>query len=326
MEMDNDIKGTGNHLSTHFRGLDPRVVRWWSPDPAEKSYPGRSSYVSMGNNPVNNLDPNGDAETKTNVGVQIEMGSNTSVSAVVNFALYENINDFMPSLNINARYYTGGLGTNQGVTGSNSSNLDVTISLGVTVGSGNAPSMDLTTFNSMSGSAVPNTYNQSLTYASNFVLNSDGRNQLVHGLNFRTSADLSFTIYNDFDGIRGKDEYWTGGGFFNANIGGGYSLSGGTEVFTGLRSVDSKGDFDKSSIGRNGIYNQTLYQQSLNNGQTFLNIVTPGGVSAGLRMSGNMFGIDPGYSQHFIHNYVTNSSLFDYSLPQGMFQGIGGKK
>ena len=61
MEMDNDIKGTGNHLSTHFRGLDPRVVRWGSPDPLESKFPDRSTYVSMGNNPINRVDPFGDS-------------------------------------------------------------------------------------------------------------------------------------------------------------------------------------------------------------------------------------------------------------------------
>ena len=62
MEMDNDIKGTGNHLSTHFRGLDPRVGRWGSTDPLESKFPDRSTYVSMGNNPINRIDPLGDAD------------------------------------------------------------------------------------------------------------------------------------------------------------------------------------------------------------------------------------------------------------------------
>ena len=60
MEMDNDIKGTGNHLSTHFRGLDPRVGRWGSTDPKENLYPSLSSYNSFGNNPIVYKDSEGD--------------------------------------------------------------------------------------------------------------------------------------------------------------------------------------------------------------------------------------------------------------------------
>ena len=85
MEMDNDIKGTGNHLSTHFRGLDPRVGRWGSTDPAEKSFPGRSSYISMGNNPVNFLDKLGDDEVFFNLdGSEVmRIHSNTSFKTFI---------------------------------------------------------------------------------------------------------------------------------------------------------------------------------------------------------------------------------------------------
>ena len=80
MEMDNDIKGTGNHLSTHFRGLDPRVGRWWSPDP--KPNPSISSYASMELNPILNIDPLGDTikvEGELNqghIGAQTEFATN----------------------------------------------------------------------------------------------------------------------------------------------------------------------------------------------------------------------------------------------------------
>ena len=32
-EKDNEVKGNGNHYTTEFRQLDPRLGRWFSVDP-----------------------------------------------------------------------------------------------------------------------------------------------------------------------------------------------------------------------------------------------------------------------------------------------------
>ena len=58
MLKDNDIKGEGNSYTTEFRGMDPRIGRWWSLDPKPKAW--ESGYVSMGNNPIFNTDVKGD--------------------------------------------------------------------------------------------------------------------------------------------------------------------------------------------------------------------------------------------------------------------------
>ncbi len=52
MEMDNDIKGTGNHISWGDFGYDPRLVRRIAPDLLSAKNPGVSSYSAMGNNPI----------------------------------------------------------------------------------------------------------------------------------------------------------------------------------------------------------------------------------------------------------------------------------
>jgi len=57
-EKDDEIKGSGNSYTTHFRLLDPRVGRWLSIDP--KANAKESPYVSMGNNPIWFNDPLGD--------------------------------------------------------------------------------------------------------------------------------------------------------------------------------------------------------------------------------------------------------------------------
>ncbi len=54
-------EGIGKDIyNTHFRNLSDG--RWWSPDPLESKFPDRSTYVSMGNNPISRIDPLGDAD------------------------------------------------------------------------------------------------------------------------------------------------------------------------------------------------------------------------------------------------------------------------
>ncbi len=63
-EKDDEITGvTGSHYTTHFRALDSRIGRWWSVDPKSSQLPWQSPYVTMGNNPIRMVDPDGDVET-----------------------------------------------------------------------------------------------------------------------------------------------------------------------------------------------------------------------------------------------------------------------
>jgi len=57
-EKDNEISGAGNSYTTFFRQLDPRLGRWFSPDPVFQ--PWQSPYTSMDNNPINLTDVMGD--------------------------------------------------------------------------------------------------------------------------------------------------------------------------------------------------------------------------------------------------------------------------
>jgi RHS repeat-associated protein len=57
-EKDNEIKGSGNTYTTHFRQLDPRVGRWLSIDPKSTAFEG--PYLAMENNPIFYNDPLGD--------------------------------------------------------------------------------------------------------------------------------------------------------------------------------------------------------------------------------------------------------------------------
>jgi RHS repeat-associated protein len=60
MEKDDEVKGSGNHYTTHFRQYDPRLGRWFSVDPKSFKYPSESPYVAFHNNPITWTDPRGD--------------------------------------------------------------------------------------------------------------------------------------------------------------------------------------------------------------------------------------------------------------------------
>jgi hypothetical protein len=59
-EKDDEISGEGNNITTEFRQLDTRLLRWWSIDPKVALMPWQSPYLSMDGNPVMLNDPKGD--------------------------------------------------------------------------------------------------------------------------------------------------------------------------------------------------------------------------------------------------------------------------
>ncbi|MFA6925253.1 MAG: hypothetical protein WC223_13490 [Bacteroidales bacterium] len=61
-EVDEEINGTRNTISTYFREGDLRKMQWDTPDPKTKDTPWESPYSFMSGNPVKNNDPLGDAD------------------------------------------------------------------------------------------------------------------------------------------------------------------------------------------------------------------------------------------------------------------------
>jgi RHS repeat-associated protein len=86
-EKDDEVKGSGNSYTTHFRMLDPRIGRWMSIDPEAKRLPWHSPYVSMSDNPIIYTDENGDLFGLDNligaaVGALIEVGTQMAVNSI----------------------------------------------------------------------------------------------------------------------------------------------------------------------------------------------------------------------------------------------------
>ncbi len=86
-EKDDEISGGGNQINTFYRELDTRLGRWWSVDPEEQENPDHSPYCSMGNNPIQHNDPDGDIFGVDNligagIGGLIEIGTQITVNAL----------------------------------------------------------------------------------------------------------------------------------------------------------------------------------------------------------------------------------------------------
>ena len=59
MEADDEIKGDGNSYDFGARMYDPRLMRWFAPDPLERKYAHLSPYVYAGNSPIIYVDYDG---------------------------------------------------------------------------------------------------------------------------------------------------------------------------------------------------------------------------------------------------------------------------
>jgi hypothetical protein len=59
MEVDNEVKGAGNHLSWGNYGMDTRLGRRWQTDPEWQKLTGQSPYSVNNNCPISFTDPNG---------------------------------------------------------------------------------------------------------------------------------------------------------------------------------------------------------------------------------------------------------------------------
>lgn len=80
-EKDDEIAGNGNSYTTFFRQLDPRLGRWFSPDPVFQ--PWQSAYTSMDNNPINLNDVMGDMTSDGGDPVKHRVKKNENLEGIV---------------------------------------------------------------------------------------------------------------------------------------------------------------------------------------------------------------------------------------------------
>ena len=66
MEKDDEVKGSGNHMTTQWRQYDPRIGRWFTMDPQFRYFAAHSPYHFSLNSPISLNDPNGDCPPGVN--------------------------------------------------------------------------------------------------------------------------------------------------------------------------------------------------------------------------------------------------------------------
>lgn len=88
MEKDDELKGEGNSYDFGARIYDPRVGRWFSPDPYEKLYVPISPYTFALNSPIKFLDEDGNIVVDENgnpVTINVYENDDGSYCAVFDF-------------------------------------------------------------------------------------------------------------------------------------------------------------------------------------------------------------------------------------------------
>lgn len=83
MEKDDELKGIGNSYDFGARMLDPRVGRWFAPDPLESNFPFESPYVFASNNPIIYIDSEGERKILTINILDEETGLRTEIKIVI---------------------------------------------------------------------------------------------------------------------------------------------------------------------------------------------------------------------------------------------------
>ena len=83
MEKDDELKGEGNSYDFGARMLDPRVGRWFAPDPLESNFPFESPYVFASNNPIIYIDSEGERKFLTINILDEETGIRTEIKIVI---------------------------------------------------------------------------------------------------------------------------------------------------------------------------------------------------------------------------------------------------
>lgn len=251
-EVDEEIDGTRDRITTFYRNANLKTLRWDSPDPVTN--PSVSPYAMNGNNGVRYNDPQGDCETCKIEG-KFTLSFNFGTRGTSSFSLglgvgasagFGDEGGYRGAINTSARFYSGGLGSNKLSNPQFDVVVSPTIALGFPSGNGQSTiSSPLSTFNRNNIDAVTNTDDFSFGISSNLVLNfgrgKAARFQRVGNFSLKAN-NLSLNVYNDFSrGLLGaisdgNDRYWTGGGGARWTFANGNSAFFATEVFTGQPS------------------------------------------------------------------------------------------
>jgi RHS repeat-associated protein len=152
-----------------------RTSVWLSVDPLASKGPNITPYAFTHNNAIVLVDPDGNwPDIGYGFGFRTNFSGGYSISVAMGISVSGS--DAMGSINMSLSAYNYGLGTTHGSTGNYSMQINMVISPALTMGSGEGRALPLNTFSNNMPTGIINNFERSGTVASNFVLNSSGRN------------------------------------------------------------------------------------------------------------------------------------------------------
>ncbi|GCD80927.1 hypothetical protein JCM30197_21740 [Schleiferia thermophila] len=297
------------------RYYHPVVSQWLSVDPKANEFPHQSPYSAMDNNPVNKVDPDGQAAGDPPgkfgyvLGVRLGLGNSG-----LNFNLTGSIGYQLGSPNTNVSTFLSGSvygGSQLGTGPKGGFGFDVSGGAYLMTGKGTGTAHNFYTLNYNTPSPFQNTsdlsvsWGQMVTYNSAINKAGDGPGLQTQGLfGMRLGNNFSLSYNNDATtaptfagllrkplGIKSTDAAWTGG--ITLNVAG---IEAGYQNFSGYRLMDYPG------FGVGGKYPQTGYHQSLNKASNFIQY-------NGMRLEY----FSDAWFQNFIHNNISHESTYDYN-------------
>lgn len=92
-EKDDELKGSGQHVSYGGYGFDPRIARRWTPDPFASRFPFQSPYVHADNSPIASVDSWGDSTVVVvyGEGRAVRSTANGRTNIMYDVEVYENM-------------------------------------------------------------------------------------------------------------------------------------------------------------------------------------------------------------------------------------------
>ena len=231
--------------------------------------------------------------------------------------------NWMPTYQISASLYKGGMGNSVSYTERDKHQFDIIQTFGFTAGWGSyyATEKPLFLFNTFIANPQQDIFKHSLSIATNFLYNNHDRHQQIGFLGISTGK-FQVGYYNDgtpFHQLLGLglgdayDRWWTGGGYLRYNTSDGYAVQLQHDKFTGfIRDAFEIGnkllmDYVPYKEIKEATYNKSMYR---------LTVSSPSGL--GLHLSATDY--HKADVQNFIH-IIGNMALHPPVLPGQWYLG-----
>ncbi|MCW3092357.1 MAG: hypothetical protein JWP81_3426 [Ferruginibacter sp.] len=225
-------------------------------------------------------------------------------------------------MNTSLDLYTGGLGTHFSQTGKIDQQQELILSFGGSLGWGHSRPFRIDMMNQYTPNAVTDNNSFAIIYQSNVIFHKTGLRQINASVAVRIYR-FSFAGYNDIKELGltdGFDRWWSGGGNMAYHDPKGWSLTLGTDVFTGERMKDLAGNDQTFNSNGRLFFTETKTDLSLNNGVIYLRATK----SDGYFVEADFSGADAMIAQNVLHDAL-NIAHYSSNMPDTVMFYLGGE-